>query len=70
MNETTKVGSAQYFFVTPKVIVNDVFIKFLYYLSVIIDLQLLRNLKANKRMSVHVVFNGRMVEPKKAFTII
>lgn len=47
VEETTKDGRAQYFFVTPK---------------------LLRNLKTHERMSVHVVYNGRMVESQNAFT--
>ncbi|XP_073840909.1 structural maintenance of chromosomes 5 isoform X2 [Musca autumnalis] len=49
VDETTKTGNAQYFFVTPK---------------------LLPKLKTNERMTVHVVFNGRMVQSKKAFAII
>ncbi|XP_075160033.1 structural maintenance of chromosomes 5 isoform X2 [Haematobia irritans] len=49
VDETTKTGRAQYFFVTPK---------------------LLRNLKTNERMSVHVVFNGRMVQSQNAFATI
>uniref|UniRef100_A0A1I8PBI1 Structural maintenance of chromosomes protein 5 n=1 Tax=Stomoxys calcitrans TaxID=35570 RepID=A0A1I8PBI1_STOCA len=49
VDETTKTGRAQYFFVTPK---------------------LLRNLKTNERMSVHVVFNGRMVQSQNAFAFI
>uniref|UniRef100_A0A1I8MVV4 Structural maintenance of chromosomes protein 5 n=1 Tax=Musca domestica TaxID=7370 RepID=A0A1I8MVV4_MUSDO len=49
VDETTKSGNAQYFFVTPK---------------------LLPKLKTNERMAVHVVFNGRMVQSKNAFSII
>ncbi|XP_061391212.1 structural maintenance of chromosomes protein 5 [Musca vetustissima] len=49
VDETTKTGNAQYFFVTPK---------------------LLPKLKTNERMTVHVVFNGRMVQSQKAFAVI
>ncbi|KAM7356002.1 structural maintenance of chromosomes 5 [Cochliomyia hominivorax] len=48
VDETTKTGRSQYFFVTPK---------------------LLRNLKTHKRMSVHVVYNGRMVQSQNVFTL-
>ncbi|KNC24700.1 hypothetical protein FF38_10971 [Lucilia cuprina] len=47
VDETTKIGRAQYFFVTPK---------------------LLRNLKTHERMSVHVVYNGRMVQSQNVFS--
>ncbi|XP_018790213.1 PREDICTED: structural maintenance of chromosomes protein 5 [Bactrocera latifrons] len=46
VKETTQVGRAQYFFVTPK---------------------LLPNLMYNERMSVHIVFNSKMVESKNTF---
>lgn len=46
VKETTQVGRAQYFFVTPK---------------------LLPNLIYNERMSVHIVFNGKMVESQNSF---
>nr|XP_014089188.1 structural maintenance of chromosomes protein 5 [Bactrocera oleae] len=46
VKETTQVGRAQYFFVTPK---------------------LLPNLTYNERMSVHIVFNGKMVQTQNTF---
>uniref|UniRef100_A0A1A9W6X1 Structural maintenance of chromosomes protein 5 n=1 Tax=Glossina brevipalpis TaxID=37001 RepID=A0A1A9W6X1_9MUSC len=49
VDETTKTGCSQYFFVTPKI---------------------LRNLKTHERLSVHLVFNGRMIESKDAFEFV
>uniref|UniRef100_A0A1A9VQ45 Structural maintenance of chromosomes protein 5 n=1 Tax=Glossina austeni TaxID=7395 RepID=A0A1A9VQ45_GLOAU len=49
VDETTKTGCSQYFFVTPK---------------------LLRNLKSHKRASVHLVFNGCMIESKDEFMFV
>ncbi|CAD6991075.1 unnamed protein product [Ceratitis capitata] len=46
VKETTQVGRAQYFFVTPK---------------------LLPNLIYNERMTVHIVFNGKMMNSQNAF---